>query len=322
MSPAEKPADTTSGITYQVVSVPDEAEFSIRRVPVTLARSVEPKSDEQIRSEVEAQVNEQSWQTSEYWRNKGMPQEQIEFTVNGQIVTVYNYNKDARFTDEHQRLTAQTLQRYAIKFPQILEKLKYVLIDDIQEESLFGNDDYPLNGEAYAKWGAIKVTPRGMGLHPHRVTGANNYEGTLIHEWTHLIQDDFIPEWSAKYLYDFCADHEDDWEVKTTPNGKMNRFFNRHNGKMSLQGQFALQPDECVSDYSRYGNVKEDICDCMVAYQANPQLIYDTSESKFAMFNQRDQKDEIPTTSYVRKPPEGIALPAAPSRTVKYFIKE
>lgn len=58
-------------------------------------------TDEEIIETIKKEREDKDWFTNEYWRNKGLPEEQIEFQVNAQTVTIYNWNKDKPFTDEH-----------------------------------------------------------------------------------------------------------------------------------------------------------------------------------------------------------------------------
>lgn len=54
----------------------------------------EPYTDEQIVEMVRQQKETEQWYTLEHWRKKGEPQEQVEFTINGQQVTIYNFNSE------------------------------------------------------------------------------------------------------------------------------------------------------------------------------------------------------------------------------------
>src|SRR3989338_4674056 len=89
--------------TYQRTTNSDEAQYSEWRVsPVTIGgKKNEPYTDEEIIKTVKTDRESKDWFTYEHWRNKGMPAEQIEFAVNGKQVTVYNWNQEKPFTDEH-----------------------------------------------------------------------------------------------------------------------------------------------------------------------------------------------------------------------------
>lgn len=122
------------------------------------------------------------------------------------------------------------------------------MIDDKQLPSALGDPEkYPTNGMAYAQWHAFQFYPRGTELFPYRVPTVTNFEGVFSHELTHLIQNEFETEWKEKFQWEYCWNHEDDWEVRSIPDGTSKRWFNKQSGEMSPQGQFALQPDQCVT---------------------------------------------------------------------------
>lgn len=255
--------------TYERVYEPTQAEYRQRRVPLGIgSRGKKPYTDEEILQMVKRDRESKDWFTSEQWRNKGMPAEQIEFALNGRQITVYNYNQEKLFTDEHVERAKRVFQELVSRFPQIIDQIRWVLIDDYQLPSAFGDPEkYPTNGLAYSFWQAFRLYPRGMELIPHRVTAATNFDGTLVHELTHLIQSQFEPEWGRKFKWAYCLDEEykDEWETKPSPDGSMKRLFNKKTGEMSPQGLFPLQPDNCVTFYAEQ-NMGEDIAESMVAY--------------------------------------------------------
>lgn len=309
---------------YERTLEPDQAAYREWRVsPVSFAGVPnEPRTDQEIIEMIKREREGKDWFTSEYWRSKGLPEEQIEFQMNGQAITVYNWNKDKPFTDEHIQKAQRAFQELASRFPQITDQMRWILIDDKQEASAFGDPEkYPLNGFAMRGWEAFRLLPRGMELIPHRVAKASNFEGTFVHESTHLIQQQFEPEWSEKFKWDYCYDHEDEWEIRPTPDGTTQRWFNKQTGEMSPQGQFPLQPDQCVTYYAKQ-NMGEDICDSIVAYIYDPDLLQGVSPDKSGIFQKHDAKQPLPKTTSRRVAKEEIKLPEVKEETVHYYIQE
>src|SRR3989338_6661047 len=82
------------------------------------------KTDEEIVETVKGQRENKDWYTDEYWRSKGKPSEQIEIKINGNKITIYNWNKEKPFTDEHILLTQKVFREIVSRFPQILKKIR------------------------------------------------------------------------------------------------------------------------------------------------------------------------------------------------------
>ncbi len=311
---------------YQRTHNPDEAQYSEWRVsPVTIGgKKNEPYTDEEIIKMVKRDRESKDWFITEHWRNKGMPVEQIEFGINGRQVTVYNYNQEKPFTDEHIERASKVFQEFAARFPQILDQLRWVLIDDHQLPSAFGDPEkYPTNGLAHKSWRAFQLYPRGMELIPHRVAAATNFDGTLTHELTHLIQGEFEDEWGEKFKWGYCFDDEnqDEWEPRLTPDGSMKRPFNKKTGEMSPQGQFSMQPDQCVTFYAKQ-NMGEDIAESMVAYVYDPELLKTISPDKYDILEKHDANQPHQDVRVQRIPKDQIALPEVKPETVLYYVKE
>lgn len=81
---------------------------------------------------------------------------------------------------------------------------------------------------------------------------------------------------------------------------------------MSINGEFSLQPDQCVNYYAKQ-NMEEDICDSMVAYIYDPQLLQGVSPDKLNIFQKHDAKQPLPQVTSKRMKKEEI---------VNYFIQE
>lgn len=309
--------------TYERTTDPAKAQYREWRVsPVVFeGQTNEPIPDEEIIDSVRKQHEAKQWYTQEYWRRKGMPSEQVEFAINGRQITVYNFNRDKLFTDEHVERAKKAFQQLLARFPKVFDEIRWVLIDDVQPPSLLADDYlYPTNGTAMREHRAFRFMPRGTELMPHRVSAVTNFEGTFVHELGHLIQSEFEGEWREKYKWQYCFDHEDEWEVRKAQNGE-NRWFNKETGEMAPQGQFPLQPEQCVTSYARQ-NMGEDICDSLVAYVYDPEQLRRVSPDKFGILQGHDLKQTTPDISITKVPKEEIKLPEIKPETVLYFVQE
>lgn len=310
--------------TYQRTEDPNATEYKQWRVsPVRFGgKDNEPYTAEQIIEMVRQQKEAEQWYTLEHWRKKGVSQEQIEFTINGQQVSVYNFSEEKPITDEHLQRAQSVFQEMASRFPQAMRQIRWIMIENEQLPSAFGDPEkYPTNGMAYKNWNAFQFFPRGTELFPYRLPAVSNFEGVFSHELTHLIQSEFEAEWAEKFNWAYCWDYEDEWEVRSTPDGTMKRWFNKATGEMSPQGQFSLQPDHCVTYYARQ-KMSEDICESMVAYIYDPEFLKTVAPEKYEILSRHDAKLEKPEVSSRRVPKDEIALPTIKPETVLYHIQE
>lgn len=90
---------------------------------------------------------------------------------------------------------------------------------------------------------------------------------------------------------------------------------------MSLGGEIPLQSQECVTDYAKI-TIDEDVCESMVAYLYDPELLKRVSPTKYDILRRHDAKGEIPKVTVSRVPREEIKLPEVKPQTVKYFVRE
>lgn len=310
--------------TYQRIQKPEEARYRKWRVsPVKFeGQDNPPRTDEEIVEFVRKEHEAKQWFTSEYWRKKGTPAEQIEFTINGRKITVYNFNAEKPFSDDHITKAGKVFQELATRFPDVLDKIRWVLVDDVQPPSLLADDErYPTNGTAMREHQAFRFMPRGMETIPHRIQTASNFEGTFVHELGHLVQSQFEDEWREKFHWAYCSDNEEEWEIRKAPNGE-NRWFHKKTGEMSPQGQYPLQPDQCITHYARQ-NMGEDICDSLVGYIYEPDKLQETAPEKYAILQSHDAKQkERPDVSSQRIAKTEIRLPEVKPETIRYYIEE
>ena len=306
------------------VDDPGSAAFTVRKTRY-LHGQKGPKTDEEIIREIRQSRNNKDWFTSEYWKKKGTPSEQVEFQINDREITVYNFNQEKPFGDEYIEQTKRAFGKLASRFPQILNKLRWVLIDDSEPPSVYGDPvKYPFNGQSDDKWRAFILYPRAMELVPHRVLKATNFEGTIVHELTHINANDFLTEWEGKYRWASITDDDkylEEWESRLSPDGRMNRLFNKKTGEMSPWGQVPLSPDECVNFYAQI-TISEDICESMVAYIYDPELLKRVSPEKYGILSRHDAKGQNPTVTVTRVLQDAIKLPEVKGEIVKYYVKE
>jgi len=310
--------------TYQREQKPEEAQYREWRVSPVVFEGQDnlPRTDEEIIEFVKREHESKQWFTDGYWRKKGVPAEQLEFAINGRSITVYNFNAEKPFSDDHIARAGKVFQELATRFPDVLDKIRWVLVDDVQPPSLLADDErYPTNGTAMREHRAFRFMPRGVETIPHRISSASNFEGTFIHELGHLIQSQFEDEWRKKFQWAYCFDNEEEWEIRKAPNGE-SRWFNKATSEMSPQGQYPLQPDQCITTYARQ-NIGEDICESLVAYIYEPDRLQEVSPEKYAILQSHDAKQkERADVSSQRVAKTEIRLPEIKPETIRYYIEE
>ncbi len=311
---------------YERTSDPDIAQFSERRIsPVRVVggQENEPRSDEAILERVRKDREARDWFTEEYWRVKGEPHEQVEFEIDDKNITLYNWNNEASIDEQHIKRLESAILQLVSHFPNALDKIRYILIDDKNDRSAFGDSQkYPFNGEALPQWNAFRFLARGLSLEPHRISSATNIEGTFVHEASHLNQGDFEGEWVKKNKkWEYCIDHPEEWELRLPPDGEAKKWFNKQTGEMAPQSMFPLQPEECVTYYSKL-SPDEDICESVVAYIYDPELLKRVSPDKFSILENKDAKRALPQVTAKKIPSDEIKLPEIKPETVYYYIRE
>lgn len=309
--------------TYQVTEDQSEAKYRQWRVsPIVFDYSdLVPATNEELVERVRKEHENKQWYTIEHWRLKGEPVEQVDFMVGDKTITLYSWMKDKKLSDDQLSKMGTTLSELSSKFPKVLDQINWILVEDVQPPSVLGDDElYPTNGTAMSEHHAFRYMPRGLETFPHRVKKTSNLEGTLVHELGHLIQKDFEEEWRQNYQWQFCYDHESDWEIRELPNGEK-KWFNKESGEMSPQGQFAIQPEQCVTGYAKQ-NMGEDICDSLVAYIFDPDLLRSVAPQKYDILNRHDVKSDQPQIQISRRLKEEISLPQIQPETVLFYIEE
>ncbi len=312
--------------TYQRVDDPSKAIY--KEIRLNMIRGVNepprpPFTDEQIVERVKSQAEGREWYFDSYWREKGLPEEQIEFMVGDRQLMLYNFNKEISVSDEHLDKARKILEIYASKFPRALEKINWILIDNIQHPSMYGDTlNWPANGNGMPRSRAFRLLPRAMSFDPYRVSTITNFEGVFAHELTHTIDDDFENAgWKEKYKWELCKDHPDDWELRDTPDRKGKAYFNKHTGKMALVGEYPLQPEECVTEYATH-NIDDDVCESVVAYLFDPDLLRSVSPGKYSIIESLDQSKPAEEVRAIRVSEDQIKLPEIKPEVIPYYIIE
>lgn len=312
--------------TYTRVLDASVSQYSHKRISgiqVVGEPQNEPRSDDDIVGRVKNDFEGSQWYYLEYWRRKGLPSEEIHFQLGDRIITLYNFNSEIPFSDERIEETNRVLAGFSSRFPQALDKLDYILIDDIQPSSYYGDsENYPANGQAMSGHRALKLHPRAFSDIRHRVEAASNFEGTLVHELTHPIDSQFeFAGWRDKYKWETCLSAPDDWDYRDVPDGGSKAFYNINTGKMALIDIFSLQPEECVTEYATH-NLDDDVCESVVAYFYDPELLNRVSPTKYGFIKSLDVGLPEPEITVIRIPAESIQLPEIKPQEVKYYIEE
>lgn len=187
-------------------------EFEIRDIHVVLTRAnpedldslevrVYPNdSPEKAIEYARGEIQRTRWWLQDYWLEKDLPHEQIEFTDGKHSVTLYNYS--GNLSPEQLATISRVLGIFsAIKKGVVFDHLRYILIDDSQE--IYSKTGKPKNGLARSDWRAIIIYPNAFSDQPSEMLGQiSHLEWTVTHEFSHLLeeiktddQDSFIDGW-------------------------------------------------------------------------------------------------------------------------------
>lgn len=322
LSKEEDSPENQLPFVYRQTTNRDEAAYVQRRVPIFGNSGTDSYTNEEIIAMVQEKKEAEQWYTQEYWRLKGKPQEQIEFLIQDQRITIYNFNSERPLTDEHLERAQSVFQEMASRFPEAMKQIRWILVDDEQLSSVFDDaEKYPANGMAHKDWNAFQFYPRGTELFPYRLPVTSNFEGVFSHELTHLIEDEFLSEWSENFQWASCSDYEDHWEIRPSPDGKTEAWFHKKTNEMALHGKFPLQPEQCVTDYARQ-KMNEDICESVVAYIYAPDFLKAIAPEKYAILSKHDKRLEKPEIATKRMSEDAIALPIVKPEVVLYYVNE
>ncbi|HOR01818.1 MAG TPA: hypothetical protein PKZ92_00990 [Candidatus Woesebacteria bacterium] len=308
--------------SYIRVNDPAEAMVSEKRISRNIFSGVVlPKTDEEILSKIKSHMERREWFMANEWREKGQPDEQISICVGNKAIELYNYNK-ASLTDEHLAVLQRVFTQFGSHFPQLLDRLNYILIDNKQPESIWGDEDkYPLNGLAMKEWQVFKFSPRGVNTAiPHRLQFVSNFEGTGAHELTHFIEDLFSSAWQENFKWGYCMDNTERFKFKEVSPGKK-QWCDKNTDQTFPSGKFPFEDYGFVSFYAQL-NQSEDICESMVAYLYAPEWLQQISSKKYNIFKNIDANLQSPEVSVTRVDKDKIKLPEIKPEIITYYIEE
>lgn len=277
------------------------------------------KSDREILRELKDSEEKKYWFMDSYWKEKGVPYEQIEVAVGERKITIYNYNRELPLTNRHLQELSELLKIFSQRYPKALENVKYILIDNIQEESVWGDEEkFPYNGEGFQQWQVIKIAPRGMRFIPHRIASISNFKGTVAHEIAHNIANEVEGDWSRRFGWEYCLDHEN-W-VFAEQRGRMFIWRNKRTQEEVLFGRFTTKPELCLNDYCRI-KPNEDIADSLIAALFDEEALNRVSPEKLEFLKSKLLITERQSTevTFSRIPEGKVALPTLPKKTIKYY---
>jgi predicted Zn-dependent protease with MMP-like domain len=216
---------------------------------------------EQVEAMARARVKENNWFLQDYWIKKKL-KEKIVITAGKAALEIYNFYEHL---EEWQLVQIQqSIADYArLRNNKVFEQVRHILIDDKQHINTQNGKE--LNGFA-GQGEAIKLYPNALKKLPHRVPGADNLEGTVIHELSHHLGKDFEQKWTEEFGWAWTDNRE------LLPGGTEFRYW------------INSEPERCVTEYAAI-NPAEDICESMVAAMRNPQALdperYERLQEKF-----------------------------------------
>ena len=309
--------------SYVRVSDPSSAAFVEKRKFgfVINGKSIPPRTDEEILAKVKNDTEKREWYMAEEWREKPLPQEQIKIQVGDKNIDLYNYG-ETKLSDDHLAILNRLFQQYGSHFPQLLDQLNYILIDDKQPNSVWNDENkYPLNGLAMKDWKAFKFSPRGIDTTlPHRLQFVSNFEGTGAHEFTHFIESVFAEKWHENFTWDWCMDETDRFELRESSPGNK-QWVDKQSGEAYPSGIFPHKDEGFVTHYARL-NQSEDMCESMVAYLYAPEWLNEVSPTKYQILKSADANLPMQEVMVTRVNPEDIKLPEIKPETFTYYIEE
>lgn len=118
----------------------------------------------------------------------------------------------------------------------------------------------------------------------HRVGNVANLEGTIAHELGHQVEESIVGDWLKFWPQTF--DDPGNWikvEGYTFP-------VHKDTGQRSVppEGRFMADLGQAVTDYAKI-STNEDICESIVAYMYNPDILRAVSRDKFNILQSHDQ---------------------------------
>jgi hypothetical protein len=258
-------------------------------------------SHEQIEQRVRDELESKNWSLQPYWQEKGLPKEQINIELGNSKLEIFNFSNP--LSDEQIETMKRVLSVLSqIKDGLILHDIDYILINN--NENLDVKSGNPRNGVTSPNMRVIQLYPNALKSIPHRVAGVSNFEGTLIHEYGHVLQNDqeFNREWREKHGWRFLSEEE-------------HKQIDDHAHLYAND-----EPEKCPTEYARF-SPGEDICESLVEAIKSPDLL-DPERLKTLQENWLKAIDYNPSVEVIanRKIADQISLPTIPE-PLKYKVK-
>ena len=212
-----------------------------------------------------------------YWADKGNPKEQFDITFVGRKIEVANFS-DVELAPVQLKELQEVIAEFSkIKDGKAFDKIKSIFIDNNQPVD--PETGKGVNGMGAEKGdGIIKLYPRALEPVSHRVEGVSNFEGTLIHEFTHaLVNKEMLGKW--KEAFEWMLDSNKVNEIKKLglleklKTTSQKDWGSLHPNIWKLARVWEVnQPEWCVTDYAKLGP-EDDIAESMVAALKNPKIL-------------------------------------------------
>jgi len=190
-------------------------------------------------------------------------------------VEIVNKAPKIDLDDEHIRVIEETLQKIAGLAPQIVEKLRKIfVIEELgSEEAEYAPNGYVTKRQCDKHDTGIVLKQRGYRTDiSHRIAGVSNLEGTITHEFGHIICSlfpDFVKKWRETLGYHRIEDLDgkilDGWKKHHDKKREIIEYYNAETEMKSRTGLVPADLSKLPSCYACF-NIQEDISDSFVAW--------------------------------------------------------
>jgi len=245
-------------------------------------------TEEEAESEAKKELIRNNWWLRPEWQEKGNPQEQIDITAGDYKLSIFNFGQPL----EQIRLNEleniiKNFQKFGLQ--EILEKVKYILINN-QGKINPNNGEEQLGEGVCGKDPSITIFNKALENTGHRVKGASNFEGTIMHELSHQINPEIFRKWIQKFWHQL----DEARPLSDTPNS--GSWFDPNDS------------EKCITDYAKL-LPNEDLCDSMVAAIKNPDAL-NPEKLKFIRNNiLRETESKMQEISIIRKTGQDTQIP-------------
>lgn len=248
--------------------------------------------DKEAESRIREKITSENWWLQPEWQEKGDPTEQIDITIGDHKISLYNFGESLEV--QHLEELKHALENISkISNGKLLKRVKYILINNVSKFNPQSEENF--RGQGAGEMQAIEIFPEGRELMPYgRIEGVSNFEGILIHEFSHSIRKmdmDFINAWQKKF-WKYVEDIDKRRKMKDV--------------KYAFQYD-PIDPKKCVSKYAET-TPDEDICESIVAAILNPDAL-DPEKLEIIRKKLLGVEKDIPQVQLARKFEQDIGLP-------------